>query len=477
MRLLYFVAAALTLFAVGCKDNNDPTNKEVTKGNSSKITFRISFPQGEVFTYRNAIHDKLEWSVKKLTMYTFSNDGSKLLAIDPIAISQLIPSGDAEYAYTKEFDKSQAGVYRFLFIANDEVAGAQVGTTSQADFEKLLMSKQIADNSTSKDLLTGDATTPTIPMTGVAKQGGSTQIAVTGTTSPITVLLTRVVARIDVSNHIPNLTITKLSIKNTYDRTTAFPTTDADGNRTYEAPATATKINLSAGYAQLPNPFKGVAGEQGAELKKAFYLYEGPQPADEAQKNEATTIVIEGNLENGQQVVLEVPFVTSSSSYIPLDVHRNALYKVVVGDNKPLEKDSKVVFTIEDTPWNSVILNHDMQIIKVVCWEIEKPTCHYDALNRTFYTSIADERKFELQTRLAGHHEFVVKMIHSDSGKEYQIEKRKIQDTDCHYITFPSPLTVEKDKAVFEISSDAAPSIKRYLTIIYDKNYNNPDAN
>ena len=80
MRLLYFVAAALTLFAVGCKDNNDPTNKEVTKGNSSKITFRISFPQGEAFTYRNAIHDELEWSVKKLTMYTFSNDGSKLLA-------------------------------------------------------------------------------------------------------------------------------------------------------------------------------------------------------------------------------------------------------------------------------------------------------------------------------------------------------------------------------------------------------------
>lgn len=122
-------------------------------------------------------------------MYTFNNDGSKLLSIDPV--TQLISDGEAAYSFTKEFKNDEVGVFRFLFVANDEVAGATLGM-SQADFEKLPMTQVLAADGTSKDLLTKQDGTDVIPMTGMAHQGSSTDIAVTATTAPIQVTLTRV---------------------------------------------------------------------------------------------------------------------------------------------------------------------------------------------------------------------------------------------------------------------------------------------
>lgn len=475
--LLLLTSSLLVLLLAGCKGKDEPTNKDLAGGKSAKVTFQLSLPQGEAFTYRNAIHDAEEWKVKKLFLYTFSADGTKLLAKDTLDMSLLIASGNAQYSYTKEFDENNVGVYRFVFLANDEIAGATVGSTSLADFEKMLMTKVLSDNGTSKDLLTGENSELTIPMTGMAKQGNSTQIAVTGTTSPVQVVLTRVVARIDVANHIPNLTITGLSLKNTYNKTSVFPTKDNDGNKTYQAPTGATKVTMSAGYADLPNPFKGVAGDEGKLLKKAFYLYEGPQPTEEAQQDNATTIEVKGTLENGRQVVYTIPFVRSSVNYSPLTVKRNYLYRLILGDNTPLEPDSKVIFTIEDTPWNSVILNHEMQIIEVICWAGERSTNHYDSLNRIFYTRYFDEYKFELRTKLEGHNKFTIKMIHSDSGGNYSIKEDQ-EEKDKFFIVFPKLDTeIAKDKAIFEIYSDVAPDVKCFITIIFDKNYLNPAFN
>ena len=66
-------------------------------------------PQGEPVTYRSAIHDQPEWTVKSLTMYQFNADGSKLLSIDKIEIAKLQKTADAEYSYTKEFAENQVG--------------------------------------------------------------------------------------------------------------------------------------------------------------------------------------------------------------------------------------------------------------------------------------------------------------------------------------------------------------------------------
>ena len=475
---LLLLASMLTLL-VGCNRSTGAEEPTLTEGKPS-LTFTLQMPQGEPVTYRSAIHDQPEWTVKSLTMYQFNADGSKLLSIDKIDILKLQQTADAEYSYTKEFAENQVGTTsRFLFVANDDIADATVGM-SRADFEKLLMTKQLTANGTSKDILTGTDPNYTIPMSGVAKQGNTELIALTGTNKGTTVILTRAVARVDVSNHVPNLTITKIYVENTYDRTTTFPTKDAAGEPTYQAPAGAQKVNMSAGFADLPNPFIGIAGTEGKELKKAFYLYEGQQPEAEADKANATTIVVEGKLANGKDVKYRVPFVRSSATYTPVTVKRNYLYRIILGDNSPLEPDSKLVFSIEDTPWNTVILNHHMPPLDVeLVRTVEGVGVKYDYVNRTLYVRYMDDYQFRLSTRFKNHTAYVVKPLNEDANKlNYTLrteDQYKNEQLEINTKNKNQENDYSKRVALFEIYSDAAPDVKCILTIVYDKDYTNPD--
>ncbi|KXB38195.1 hypothetical protein HMPREF1869_00092 [Bacteroidales bacterium KA00251] len=478
---LLLLASMLTLL-VGCNRSTgaeEPTHKQ----GKPSLTFTLQMPQGEPVTYRSAIHDEPEWTIKSLTMYQFNADGSKLLSIDNIDMTKLQKTADAEYSYTKEFAESAVGVFQFVFVANESVAGAIVNTTSLADFEKIITAKRLSDNGTSRDLVSseiaGSTSDYTIPMTGFAEQGNSRLIALTGTTGPTTVTLTRVLARIDISNHIPNLNVTKVSIKNAYDCTSLFPSRDLSGEISYVAPAGASQVTMSAGFAELPNPFKGSTGVKGNELKKAFYLYEGTQPTESAQQDKATTVVIEGELSNGKHIVLDIPFVRNSNAYTPITIKRNNLYHLVLGNNSPIEENSKIAFSIEDTPWNAIILNHEMQPIEISCWEAESSVKHWDPLTHTLYSQARDKFKFKVTTFLANHTDFTVNMIHSDSGLPYAMEKKMEVDKLFWIIgTYPNlsgTAFKDKDTVVFEISSNAAPEIKSYLTWVYDRNYKNPN--
>ena len=475
---LLLLTSMLTLL-VGCNRSTGAEEPTLTEGKPS-LTFTLQMPQGEPVTYRSAIHDQPEWTVKSLTMYQFNADGSKLLSIDKIEIAKLQKTADAEYSYTKEFAENQVGTTsRFLFVANDEIAGATVGM-SRADFEKKLMTKQLTANGTSKDILTGTDPNYTIPMSGVAKQGNTELIALTGTNKGTTVVLTRAVARVDVSNHVPNLTITKLYVENTYDRTTTFPTKDAAGEPTYQAPAGAQKVTMSAGFAPLPDPFTGIAGAEGKELKKAIYLYEGQQPETEANKADATTIIVEGKLANGKQVKYRIPFVRSSATYTPVNIKRNYLYRIILGDNSPLEPDSKLVFSIEDTPWNAVILNHHMPVLDVELIEFfETKLAKYDYLNHTLYTADIDDYKFKLLNRFKEHKVYTVVPINEDAqtmefAQIKDLDGRDKLKIDTTNKKNPTDRT-SKRVAQFAISSDAAPDVKCILTVVYDKDYTNPD--
>lgn len=475
---LLLLASMLTLL-VGCNRSTGAEEPTPTEGKPS-LTFTLQMPQGEPVTYRSAIHDQPEWTVKTLTMYQFNADGSKLLSIDKIDMSKLQQTGEAEYSYTKDFDPDKVGTTsRFLFVANDDIAGVTVGM-SRADFEKLLMTKQLAANGTSKDILTGTDPDYTIPMSGVAKQGNTELIALTGTNKGTTVVLTRAVARVDVSNHVPNLTITKLYVENTYDRTTTFPTKDAAGEPTYQAPAGAQKVTMSAGFAPLPDPFTGIAGAEGKELKKAIYLYEGQQPETEANKADATTIIVEGKLANGKQVKYRIPFVRSSATYTPVNIKRNYLYRIILGDNSPLEPDSKLVFSIEDTPWNTVLLNHHMPVLDVELIEFfETKLAKYDYLNHTLYTADIDDYKFKLLNRFKEHKVYTIVPINEDAqtmefAQIKDLDGRDKLKIDTTNKKNPTDRT-SKRVAQFAISSDAAPDVKCILTVVYDKDYTNPD--
>lgn len=499
---LLLLCASLLLLA-GCKGKNEPTNKDLAEGESAKVTFELSLPQGESFTYRSAIHDAPEWKVENLTLYTFSGDGSKLLAIDHITSSDLHPNGEAKYTYTKDIAKDKVGVYQFAFVANDQIANATIGTTSLKDFGELHMTKQLPAMGTSKHLLNDN----NIPMTGMAEQNGSHKIAVTGTTKGVSVTLTRVVARIDISNHIPNLTITKLSLENTFDQTTVFHSINY---RTIFGHGGIAKVTMREGFAPLPNPFKGIAGVDGKQLKKAFYLYEGPQPAEVAKRGEATTIVVEGTLDNGKNIVYKIPFIRHSKAYDPIDVKRNHLYRLVLGDNKPVEPESKVVFTIEDTPWNAVILNHEMEFDKltlvsaptfsptrVTIPDRNKDVWWYNAAQQTFYTS-ADGIKlifaFRSSREIDKNFNFRCNQIYSRIETNYiinEIKDHPLCDELTHVFTIDILPFIRmgkspKNEAIFEIYSERIISDPNYkedpekakfiLRIITDRIYRNKNV-
>ena len=242
---------------------------------------------------------------------------------------------------------------------------------------------------------------------------------------------------------------------------------------TYAAPANAQKVNMSAGFADLPANFKGIAGDEGNVLNKAFYLYEGEQP-EAAKKDEATALVVEGTVESGASVKFSIPFVKSSDAYVPVTVRRNYLYHIVLGDDKPLEPGSNMVFSIEDTPWNSIILNHEMPIISVEFFEIESDKQHYDKENSTFYVDKVDRDGYRvsLSTRLKGHTKFTVKEVNPVAGHEATINYKKADD--LFYIVLPESPEV-RDQFVFEVYSDAAPEIKKRFSIVIIKDYVNPN--
>lgn len=184
-------------------------------------------------------------------------------------------------------------------------------------------------------------------MTGIARQRGSSQIAILGGAQRVKVTLTRVVARLDISNQLPDFNITKIFIKNTSDRSSLFPSKNSIGLETFEVPMGTQKVVMEKGFEPLPTQFKGQKS-----LKKAFYLYEGQQPKAIEGLSNALTIIIEGDFDSGEHIVYPIPFTKSTTDNTPIAVKRNHLYHITLGDNKPLAWKNKISYTIEENPTN-----------------------------------------------------------------------------------------------------------------------------
>ncbi|CQB88894.1 Uncharacterised protein [Chlamydia trachomatis] len=220
-----------------------------------------------------------------------------------------------------------------------------------------LASKQLqATGSTSKNLLKDDKD---IPMTGYAFQGRPqmTDIALSSAVANAKVELTRIVARIDIKNIAKNFVITELSLQKTNDQSNLFVKKDAQGKPSFEAPSTAKRVTIG-GFTAVPTT--GI--EKDKELKKAFYLYEGPQPQD---LSDYTAIEVKGTL-SGKPIRFTVPFSRNvGAKTLPVTVKRNHIYRIVLGSVIETVEGAKVKFTIEDTPWNAIVLNDSYDAITI----------------------------------------------------------------------------------------------------------------
>lgn len=359
MFLSLFVALLMSVGAVSCSSNiNDPKIEEQPEQEAQKssISFRLALPQGGKVTYAptRAIHDEAEWHLQSLYMYVFDAYTGKIVGTAKNIVGALQPvSGeDATWNYVHKYDPAKdTGVYRFAFVANENPGAVQNETELLA---KLASKVLPATGAASKDLLDAEKN---IPMTGYAFQGNhtATDISLSSTVANAKVELTRIVARIDVKNNARGFVIKEMKVLRTNAKSNLFVKKDASGAATYEAPNGAARVDLE-GFKAVPAT--GIAKD--GELKKAFYLYEGPQPQN---LDEATAVEIKGTF-SGKNITVLIPFVRSSeATSTPVTVKRNHLYNIVIGGIVDTVEGAKVKFTIKDTPWNTVLLNDSYDAI------------------------------------------------------------------------------------------------------------------
>lgn len=466
MRKLMITTTSILIILVAmsvqsCSKQDNIPDEVNTETETASVIFSFALPQGEPITVR-AIHDEPEYTLNSLWMYEFNAEGTELISAKDIK-AELTPGTPSEgYKYEKEVITTDGkATRRFVFIANDNPSGVTVGTTTLNDLNKKLATKVITattgNEKEGEQLLNENA----IPMSGVAMQGTSPIIAVTGTTAPIKVQLTRVVARIDVKNAVPNLVISKLHLISTNNKAYLMPQSTPNG-WTYEAPADAEKVTLGT-YAALPAPFDYGSLENKKELKKAFYLYEGLQPASEA---DAVHIIVTGKL-GGQDVVYEIPFKSNDRM---VDVKRNHLYRLTLGNDVPVEPGTDIEFTIEDTPWNEIIMNEAYEVIRIGCssnslnseWDQNSLTL---TVKKGFYFNYDDSNVayFKIWTQYANHTKFIVEQAPETDWLRHKIENKSGVD---HLFIEMSPLgSVEARTAKLVVSSDADPDNKYTITI------------
>lgn len=472
MFLSMLMALALAVGAVGCSSDNggDPVQKK-QDGKEAAIAFQLSLPKGGKVVYpaMKAIHDEAEWTIASLWMYVFdANTGAIVGAPKDIkAALTEVSSEEATWTYVYEYNPAtDAGVYRFAFVANDNPGNVANETELLA---KLATKKLAATGGSSKDLLDEEKN---IPMTGYAVQpangsGNNENIALSSTVANAKVELTRIVARIDVQNLVNNLVIKDLTLLKTNSESNLFPKKAADNTLTYEAPASADRVSIK-GFSDVPTA--GI--QKDGELKKAFYLYEGPQPSDLA---EYTTVEVSGELA-GRPVKFHVPFVRSSEpTATPVTVKRNHLYRIVLGSVEETVEGAKVKFKIEDTPWNAVLLNETYQAIAIdhaqgsyaLRWS---PTRRYiltgtefnDPFIFTLTSQFAGHTKFEMTTNFPGVQWCDVKLTNSTKkpGTATLTLKRKEGVEISEYL----PAGTDKTSYTITIWSDAAPDYKVTIT-------------
>lgn len=348
MKFKYFAWAAIGLAALSllsCSKEID-MKSGVNVGERQQLTFNIAIPKGDPVTY--ATHDQAEFSIESLWMYEFNAADGKLLSA-PVNIKAGLTGTGPDYSYTKTIATTDKGSRRFLFVANEEVSGMTANVSTLADLQAKIANKTLANNASSATILNDFGSNKRIPMTGEAMDGGSNIIPLTGTNQNIKVEMTRIVARIDITNNVPNLVISEVKLANTNSQSFLFLNGD------YTKPTTNTKVSGISTFAAIPTSFA-----QGTTLAKAFYLYEGVQPT---ALGDALHIQVKGKLA-GTDVLYSIPFYKENQ---PVTVKRNHIYKLVLKDaTVSPSPGAGLSFTIEDTPWNEVTYNEAFAPLKMM---------------------------------------------------------------------------------------------------------------
>ena len=349
-RFITALFAAASLLAGCSKETTGPGD---TDDSRIPITFTLATPGSEGVIYprsaTRATHDAAEYAVRQLTLLVYdATDTSApkfLRKHDMTSDITLYDNGNGTYTFSLEAPISDLNAKRkFVFVVNDHAAvAATAAGSAEADLHETAATVELADGDTADKLAEADAG---IAMSGTATADGQNQVITIVPGVKCEVKLTRIVARVDVQNNTPNMTLESAVLVGAATRGYLFaqaplsaPVADrivlgsnATVDLTEEHPA------LKPGEVFTPKTFR-----------KTFYAYERPNTAGDYAAVRITYRV------NDSKGTVEVPFIRTEvgGAQTPVDIERNHLYTVVLGNGKPVTTN-EVQFTFKVEDWNTV---------------------------------------------------------------------------------------------------------------------------
>ena len=349
-RFITALFAAASLLAGCSKETTGPGD---TDDSRIPITFTLATPGSEGVIYprsaTRATHDAAEYAVRQLTLLVYdATDTSApkfLRKHDMTSDITLYDNGNGTYTFSLEAPISDMNAKRkFVFVVNDDAAvAATAAGSAEADLHETAATVELADGDTADKLAEADAG---IAMSGTATADGQNEVITIVPGVKCEVKLTRIVARVDVQNNTPNMTLESAVLVGAATRGYLF------AQAPLSAPVADRIVLGSNATVDLTEEHPALKpGEVFAPMtfRKTFYAYERPNTAGDYAAVRITYRV------NDSKGTVEVPFIRTEAggAQTPVDIERNHLYTVVLGNGKPVTTN-EVQFTFKVEDWNTV---------------------------------------------------------------------------------------------------------------------------
>lgn len=373
--------AGIIPFALSCSNEftegytgagNEETGVEETEQPQLSITVSTPAPEGVIYTRAEQIQDSEESAINTLNVYLFKSDTDQKQGSDDTHYKffskttfkksgaesgkELTPSGQ-NTTCSMPIDPTLFAQYvKIVLIANDDPISPEQtkDNTTLEQFKQALATAVVTANKESDVLVGGDS--KSFPMSVVVTDAQ----LMTPAGADISATLVRSMARIDIFNNTPNLTITNVVLTNTNNKSYLL------GGDPVNVPGDASKISLTPLKEYQTLLTSGIAyddckedeeaeeeeGEEEEEFEphvlaepsaddikkanchRAFYLYEQTVTDEESSPVVTITYTVKVNDNTTLNGSVDVLFKKNGSEYV--NVKRNNLYTIQLGDGKVL---------------------------------------------------------------------------------------------------------------------------------------------
>lgn len=350
LSLLCFLAILAGSSACSNEQNTDTPPTVTDDTGESALRIQLQTPAPEKIIMQRALNDAAEYDVKKLSLYLFLSDnpdnpdsGFKLAydeegVVEGNGNGQFTQGGAGSLNYSIPIKPEWLGKTACLaLVANGGVSPQPVlQSTTLEDFKKSLAPDNLTGNDLSADRISGniyatdaESSATGLVMTALARTDDSDKFRITPLGVDLTATLLRIMARIDVVNRTPNLTIQGVSVTGAAAQAYLFPqeSKEAPSQTYYSLMPTGAYTEILRGDG-LPYISAGTDEETTANTHKhLFYLYERHNTDNSPMTVDVTYSMRMGDVT--RQAFISIPLKKDGSF---VDVTRNNLYTIVLGN-------------------------------------------------------------------------------------------------------------------------------------------------